>query len=115
MRCYGADNVVALQINDAKIWKEYDAGTTVNARIAKDIDKLENYLQLKVYLQMGANIEDSEKWESDLLLGLTEIGRIVYSRLKEDESLISDYLIPSLEELQPEVMQHMREMIAQAN
>lgn len=50
----------------ATLWREFDAGETLNARIARDIDKLENLLQLGVYTQRGIAIADAGKWRDDL-------------------------------------------------
>lgn len=51
----------------AELWKEFEARTTLNAKVAKDVDKLENLLQLWAYNADGLRIEDFEKWNRELI------------------------------------------------
>lgn len=51
----------------AELWKEFEARTTLNAKVAKDIDKLENLLQLWAYKADGLSIADFEKWNRELI------------------------------------------------
>ncbi len=51
----------------AELWREFEARTTLNAQVAKDIDKLENLIQLWTYHTDGHRIQDFDKWNRDLL------------------------------------------------
>ena len=57
------------------LWKEFEAAETINARVAQDIDKIDNLMQLNIYVH-EATIEGSDEWQADLLGALrTDIGR----------------------------------------
>jgi putative hydrolase of HD superfamily len=51
----------------AEMWKEFEARTTLNAQVAKDIDKLENLVQLWVYEAAGHKIGDFDRWNKQLI------------------------------------------------
>jgi 5'-deoxynucleotidase YfbR-like HD superfamily hydrolase/nucleoside phosphorylase len=68
----------------AALWEEYRSESTINARVAKEIDKLENLVQLHVYHADGMTVDDYTKWASDLRKAVTtEPGRHVLGRLRE--------------------------------
>lgn len=52
------------------LWCEFESGSTIDARVARDIDKLENLVQLRQYVAEGAAIDDAEDWEGGLLASL---------------------------------------------
>lgn len=49
-----------------ELWEEYEAKTTINAKVAHDIDRLENLVQLYVYQIEGRQVEGFDAWERDL-------------------------------------------------
>jgi nucleoside phosphorylase/5'-deoxynucleotidase YfbR-like HD superfamily hydrolase len=49
------------------LWRQFEAGETLNARVAKDLDKLDNLLQLFLYEEAGNDIQDFAIFESDLV------------------------------------------------
>lgn len=59
------------------LWKEFESGTTVNAKIAKDIDLLENLQQLEIENKNpSTKIPDYAEWKSGLQSNLrTSIGK----------------------------------------
>lgn len=66
------------------LWKEFEARTSLNAKIAKDIDKLENLLQLWAYNEDGYSIDDFENWNRELIDAInTAPGLHVLDRLLE--------------------------------
>lgn len=49
-------------------WEEFEKGSSVNGRIAKEIDALENLLQLVIETETpGVEISDYEYWRADLI------------------------------------------------
>lgn len=48
------------------IFEEFESKSSINARIAKEIDKIENYIQLYMYKKDGHNIPDFVAWKSSL-------------------------------------------------
>jgi 5'-deoxynucleotidase YfbR-like HD superfamily hydrolase/nucleoside phosphorylase len=64
------------------LWREFEVGETINARIAHDMDKLDNLMQLNVYGQ-EATIDGAQEWRSDLLGSLlTDVGRDIAEIVK---------------------------------
>jgi 5'-deoxynucleotidase YfbR-like HD superfamily hydrolase len=48
-------------------WQAFEYTDNINAQIARDVDKIENLVQLYIYSRVDAlHIEDFEKWERDL-------------------------------------------------
>jgi 5'-deoxynucleotidase YfbR-like HD superfamily hydrolase/nucleoside phosphorylase len=81
----------------AGLWEEYRAGVSINARVARDIDKMENLMQLWVYAAAGANIADFDNWDRELRNKLrTDVGRLVHQRLREFQSNASRELTHDL-------------------
>lgn len=65
------------------LWREFEAAETINSRVAQDLDKLDNLMQLRMYSQEVA-VEGGKDWQSDLLGALrTEIGRDVAQIIME--------------------------------
>ena len=50
-----------------KLWEKFEARSSQTAKIAWELDKLENLLQLLVYRKQGREIPDFEAWRRDLL------------------------------------------------
>lgn len=72
-----------------KMWEEYEERTEYNAKIAKDIDQLECYIQLYMYKDLMINrngIENwnvlSEEWAGNLRLK-TKFGEWLYKFIRE--------------------------------
>lgn len=63
-----------------ELWVEFDSCATIDARVAKDIDKLENLAQLRQYTAHGDEIDDMEEWEQGLL---TQVRTNVVQRVAE--------------------------------
>lgn len=74
------------------LWEEYKAAETNNARIARDIDKIENYLCLRVYQSLGFEPKDITEWIKGLESSLSRIGDVIYQEIKSKESEIIEYL-----------------------
>jgi 5'-deoxynucleotidase YfbR-like HD superfamily hydrolase/nucleoside phosphorylase len=51
----------------AELWEEFKGGTKFNARVAKDLDRLENLIQLWIYKAEGHAIKDFESWRKQIL------------------------------------------------
>ncbi|GFE80861.1 hypothetical protein GCM10011487_28610 [Steroidobacter agaridevorans] len=49
-----------------ELWTEFCRGTSYSARVAREIDKLENYVQLLVYRGGKHQIPDFDTWKSSL-------------------------------------------------
>jgi nucleoside phosphorylase/5'-deoxynucleotidase YfbR-like HD superfamily hydrolase len=54
----------------SKLWEDFEARADVNANIARDIDKLENLVQLYLYQQV-ATISGYSQWKDELLNEVT--------------------------------------------
>jgi 5'-deoxynucleotidase YfbR-like HD superfamily hydrolase len=68
----------------AALWEEYQAGISVNARVAKEIDKLENLMQLWVYRAADVQIKDFDTWDKSMRAKVrTDPGRHVLQKLRE--------------------------------
>lgn len=66
-----------------ELWEEFKAGSTLNARVAKDLDRLENLVQLWIYKAEGRNIRDFDSWRQELLDAVeTDPGLQVMEKLK---------------------------------
>jgi len=74
------------------LWEEFKTAETINAKVARNIDKLENYLCLRVYQAFGFEPSDLEEWIEGLESSLTGIGDVVYQEIKVDEKEIIAYL-----------------------
>ena len=63
-RTYGFSNVR----NIYELWNEFENSNTINALIAKEIDKLEAYAQLLAYLESEEKItkEDFKRWRTEI-------------------------------------------------
>jgi 5'-deoxynucleotidase YfbR-like HD superfamily hydrolase len=48
------------------LWRAFQSGSEINSQIAKEIDKLENLLQLYIYRKDGWKIADYVEWERGL-------------------------------------------------
>jgi 5'-deoxynucleotidase YfbR-like HD superfamily hydrolase len=58
-----------------KLWNRFEAGADENAKIARDIDKLENLVQLYIYSREVV-VSDYAKWKEDLVCDIgTEAGK----------------------------------------
>lgn len=67
----------------AELWEEFKAGATLNARVAKDLDRLENLVQLWIYKAEGQEIRDFDSWRQELLDAVeTDPGLQVMEKLK---------------------------------
>ncbi|MBI4862153.1 MAG: HD domain-containing protein [Candidatus Riflebacteria bacterium] len=49
-----------------RLWREFEEGTSIDARIARDLDRLDNLVQLHVYRRRGDVIRDFEAWRARL-------------------------------------------------
>jgi 5'-deoxynucleotidase YfbR-like HD superfamily hydrolase len=66
-----------------QMWEEFESKANENARIAKDLDKLENLMQLILYRRQ-ASIPDYLEWKSQLINDVTtSAGRHVLRILQE--------------------------------
>lgn len=74
------------------LWEEYKSAETVNAKIARDIDKIENYLCLCVYQSLGFVPKDINEWVEDLESSLTRVGDTVYQEIRSKEAEIIEYM-----------------------
>lgn len=58
----GIGNMAALE----QLWEDFENRRTINGNLAKDLDKLDNLMQLHIYLKSGAVIADAESWSNEL-------------------------------------------------
>jgi putative hydrolase of HD superfamily len=71
-------------------WHEFESRQTNESRIAKDIDKLENLMQLYIYNKRGDYIEDFDSWKTQIIEGIaTEEG------LRIKDIIVSEFEIGS--------------------
>ena len=63
-RTYGFYNVKYIY----ELWNEFENSNTINATIAKEIDRLDAYAQLLSYLELGEKItiEDFNQWRTEI-------------------------------------------------
>jgi len=90
----GTYSEMAVLRDVATLWDEYRMGSTINAQVAKDIDKLENMMQLWIYRAAGATIKDFDDWDKKDIRGKisTDAGRHVLQKLR-------DFLLNARDEL----------------
>lgn len=70
--------------NVAALWRNFEAGQTFNAKVAKEIDILENWVQLQIYKAKGYKINDYIEWSQGLLNQIrTNIGHQITERLQQ--------------------------------
>jgi 5'-deoxynucleotidase YfbR-like HD superfamily hydrolase len=63
-------------------WNEFDQMGDLNARVANDLDKLDNLMQLLTYRHQGLSIEGWEKWKANLSRDVnTEAGRSIRDQI----------------------------------
>ena len=60
----------------AESWADIEGGSTINGRIAKDFDRLDNLVQLYIYRDRGDRIEDFDSWKRSLNMTTSEGQRI---------------------------------------
>jgi 5'-deoxynucleotidase YfbR-like HD superfamily hydrolase len=66
-----------------RLWKAFEDGVNESARIARDLDKLENLTQLYLYGQ-EVDIEDQQRWQNALKESIsTEIGEEILAHLQD--------------------------------
>jgi 5'-deoxynucleotidase YfbR-like HD superfamily hydrolase len=59
-----------------RLWDDFEHSRTYNAKVAKDLDRIENLMQLYVYRKNGQAIDDFKKWRDSLYAQLmTEEGQ----------------------------------------
>lgn len=64
------------------LWDEFEARQTLNARIAKEIDKIDNLIQLSMY-HPEYQIEDVTEWRNELReVVKTEVGKSILRRVE---------------------------------
>jgi 5'-deoxynucleotidase YfbR-like HD superfamily hydrolase/nucleoside phosphorylase len=65
------------------LWREFEEGTSINARIARDIDKLENWFQLHLYDRGGMKVADRNAFAADLVGKIgTEQGKAILNKFR---------------------------------
>ncbi len=65
-------------------WKEFKSQSTINAQIAKDIDKVEALFQLYSYQEDGQEVQDFSDWEREILKAVqTDQGKEVLGAVME--------------------------------
>ncbi len=52
-----------------KLWQEYEKESTLNGRIAKDLDHLDAYVQMHLYSRRG-EVRDLVKWQQEIARGI---------------------------------------------
>ncbi len=66
-----------------ELFEEFDAGQTLNAKIAHDLDKIDSLIQLEIYSDKGVEIEDRTDWIQEILGEIkTDEGRWVLDIVK---------------------------------
>ena len=62
-----------------KIWEEFVKNSTINARLAHEVDKIENLVQILIYRKSGEKIDDYNEWKAYLRSRLvTGLGKSIY-------------------------------------
>lgn len=75
-----------------KYMQDFRGESTFNARVAHDLDRLENLVQLWVYRIQGQVIPGADEWETEIREDIsTDLGLHILERLKE-------YYIPRIED-----------------
>ncbi len=70
-----------------EIWDEFTKNSTINARVAHEIDKIENLVQILIYRKAGKNISDFEKWKGYLRNRMvTALGKNIYEFIENSLS-----------------------------
>lgn len=65
-----------------QLWDEFDKGSTINASVARDIDKIDNAAQIMKYRKEGVEIPASEDWLSQLRSEIsTDLGGAIYDKV----------------------------------
>jgi 5'-deoxynucleotidase YfbR-like HD superfamily hydrolase len=68
------------------VWERWSRKETLNAQIAHDIDRIENYVQLMQYLRRSEPrciIEDAKQWAAGIDLRLeTDLGKEIFASLR---------------------------------
>jgi 5'-deoxynucleotidase YfbR-like HD superfamily hydrolase/nucleoside phosphorylase len=90
-RTYNFSNVKYIY----ELWDEFENSNTINALIAKEIDRLEAYSQLLSYLRSGETIthEDFKKWRSEVNNNIqTKLGKRIKRYIENEfKSIIDKY------------------------
>jgi 5'-deoxynucleotidase YfbR-like HD superfamily hydrolase len=67
-----------------ELWQEFDQKASINARIANDLDKLENLFQLCLYRKRNKPVRHAAQWQQDLIEEIeTAAGRNLFDIIKE--------------------------------
>lgn len=77
------------------IWETWIANQTDNAKIAHDIDKIENYVQLMRYYRQNepkCTIEDAHIWASGIAGRLdSNLGKLMFASLRHENAELLDW------------------------
>jgi putative hydrolase of HD superfamily len=74
------------------LWDKFEQKTSINARVANDIDKLENLMQLHVYQRAGREVEHANEWQRDLAGEVeTAIGRDILDVIRKQFAVPRSY------------------------
>ena len=66
------------------LWERFEAQSTHSAKVARDLDKLENLFQLFLYRAQGKSISDFAEWRAGLHQDLaTKEGRAIAAMIEE--------------------------------
>ena len=70
-----------------EIWDEFIKNSTINARVAHEIDKIENLVQILIYRKAGKSISDFEQWKGYLRSRMvTALGKNIYEFIENSLS-----------------------------
>ena len=70
-----------------EIWDEFIKNSTINAKLAHEIDKIENLVQILTYRKAGKNINDFEQWKRYLRSRMvTGLGKSIYEFIENSLS-----------------------------
>lgn len=70
-----------------EIWDEFIKNSTINAKLAHEIDKIENLVQILIYRKAGENISDYEQWKGYLRNRMiTRLGKSIYDFIENSLS-----------------------------
>jgi 5'-deoxynucleotidase YfbR-like HD superfamily hydrolase len=82
------------------LWNDFESGGSINAKVAKEIDRIENWVQLQIYKAKGCKIIDYDNWSNSLIndvttgLGLRVLNKIrpVYGDIEKLRKKYMNYL-----------------------
>lgn len=93
------------------LWTEFRNNESINSLVAHDIDKIENYLCLKVMSALGFNPPDLDSWITAITCNYSPVGNDVLTAVQSDEEYLIQSIAESLFQKQPNILDVIKENI----